>query len=90
MTVDQLYESVRSKISKSFDLPEGTGIFFAPSQASAQYIIHMIINALHPEIESFHNIITGTRREDIDQNFLIASQGQFFSSAVFPNGADNS
>lgn len=68
-----------------FKLPEGSGIFFAPSDASAQYLVIAIVAALNPEKESFHNVITGTRRDEIDSNVLFATEGQIFSSSQFPN-----
>ena len=37
-----LYATIRANLTSSLNLPEGTGIFFAPSTEAAQYLVLMI------------------------------------------------
>ena len=56
--VDECMEKTREELKKFFDLPEGTGIFFAPSNKSAQLIPILIAKALNSEKEKFLSIVT--------------------------------
>ena len=56
--VDECMEKTREELKQFFDLPEGTGIFFAPSNNSAQLIPILIAKALNSEKEKFLSIVT--------------------------------
>ena len=68
--VDECMEMTREELKKFYDLPEGTGIFFAPSNNSAQLIPILIAKALNSEKEKFVSILT--YESDVGKKFLAA------------------
>lgn len=57
--VEDCFEHIRNELKKSFELPEGTGIFFAASNNSAQLIPILIVKALNADKEKFISIVPG-------------------------------
>lgn len=77
-TVEQMLDDVREEMMLLYDLPKGTGIFFASSSSNAQIIAFMIAKALNPYKGKILNILTES--EDQYSNSL-AADSKFFQYA---------
>lgn len=80
--VDECMEMTREELKKFYDLPQGTGIFFASSNNSAQLIPILIAKALNAEKEKFVSIIT--TEGEIDDNAKSLAAGGLPWSDIKP------
>ena len=70
-------DQIRTRISKVFELPKGTGVFLSPSGSDAEYFALLIAKLLNPK-KDIINIVTCN--EEVGSGTLAAAGGRFFSS----------